>query len=653
MKKPVRAYLPLSRTFVYICCKAAVGKIRKQRTVYSKYLWQRRYICCYGRKYESVTSQRNNTQESIKRGCPAYLVISQLRDGQTLHIEHKHGHAGHLPGSETDRRESRMGPLLRQWLADQVADGHTFETLQAKLRLTNDELDRIEEDGNSAPDSFFVSDDDLHNLFRKIKMNNSRMDPDMWRSLKKWADKIEVAGGSVLYKRWTQEDGSKTFIFAIVTKWQRQIILQGTGSAMVCLDSTHNTSFTLGDQDPIACPLFTLVAKHHAAGRGVPIAFCIVSHESHEPIQQWLQWMRDSHAFQPQAVMIDCSDTEALAISKVFPHIPIRYCLWHLLRALQKQIKSKVSIKPGSRTNLARDTAMRETHRLRSKANRDFTLLIKSSNTILFDERWAVYQEEWKQYPDLVGYVRKEWISTRERWAVSYLNLPDYGIQTNNLVESWHSFLKIEYLRRERKQRVDALVYILLEEVMLDLRQCIVKVVKGIHRRPKSSMEEDRYKRAMSIPWEQAVTMVAFPEQHYHGRPILVVRSFVEPGKEYRLTVVDDLISSCSCEDYGAHNVVCKHMYLAERLSAYNVSYPLAAAGPSVPILSQISSFALKREQPEPAEEEETESAGGVYDRVQREYHAFSQWLVKFNNLSPEQRAERQWQQAAVTVQQQ
>ena len=101
---------------------------------------------------------------------------------------------------------------------------------------------------------------------------------------------------------------------------------------------------------------------------------------------------------------------------------------------------------------------MSDSHRLRAKANGDFMRLIKSADTEVFDARWLELQKNWERYPEFVSYVQREWISNKERWASSYLYIPGYGIQTNNLIESWHAFLKMEYLRRQRKQRVDILL---------------------------------------------------------------------------------------------------------------------------------------------------------------------------------------------------
>lgn len=40
--------------------------------------------------------------------------------------------------------------------------------------------------------------------------------------------------------------------------------------------------------------------------------------------------------------MIDCSDTEAAAISNAVPNAVILACLWHVLEAVAKQAKEKL-----------------------------------------------------------------------------------------------------------------------------------------------------------------------------------------------------------------------------------------------------------------------------------------------------------------------
>jgi hypothetical protein len=47
----------------------------------------------------------------------------------------------------------------------------------------------------------------------------------------------------------------------------------------------------------------------------------------------------------PTAIMMDCSDMEALAIELAYndTKVSILYCTWHCMRSWQKQLRDKVS----------------------------------------------------------------------------------------------------------------------------------------------------------------------------------------------------------------------------------------------------------------------------------------------------------------------
>ncbi|CAD6584759.1 MAG: hypothetical protein CYPHOPRED_002841, partial [Cyphobasidiales sp. Tagirdzhanova-0007] len=95
-------------------------------------------------------------------------------------------------------------------------------------------------------------------------------------------------------------------------------------------------------------------------------------------------------------------------------------------------------------------------------------------------------------------------------------------------------------------------------------------------------------------------------------------------------------------------------MYLAERVSAHAISYSLVAAGPGRAGLTALPAEHFRAGEPlEEIKQEEAETDAGVYERIKTEYEAFSHWLARFNNLSAEQRSEKRWQEAAVSIQQQ
>lgn len=70
---------------------------------------------------------------------------------------------------------------------------------------------------------------------------------------------------------------------------------------------------------------------------------------------------------------------------------------------------------------------------------------------------------------------------------------------TNNYTELWHLLLKRDYLRLMRKQRVDILIHILVDEVKLDLRQEEVQITLGCDVSHLQKSEKAAYRLAYAI----------------------------------------------------------------------------------------------------------------------------------------------------------
>ncbi|EIM83678.1 uncharacterized protein STEHIDRAFT_112968 [Stereum hirsutum FP-91666 SS1] len=70
---------------------------------------------------------------------------------------------------------------------------------------------------------------------------------------------------------------------------------------------------------------------------------------------------------------------------------------------------------------------------------------------------------------------------------------------TNNYTELWHLLLKRDYLRLMRKQRVDILIHILVDEVKLDLRQEEVQITLGFDVSHLQKSEKAAYQLAYAI----------------------------------------------------------------------------------------------------------------------------------------------------------
>jgi hypothetical protein len=68
------------------------------------------------------------------------------------------------------------------------------------------------------------------------------------------------------------------------------------------------------------------------------------------PLTLFLKWFRTFHSIIPLAIMMDCSDTEALAVELAYPEKKpnIIYCSWHCVKNWRKQLRDKVGSKQRS-----------------------------------------------------------------------------------------------------------------------------------------------------------------------------------------------------------------------------------------------------------------------------------------------------------------
>ncbi|KIJ43680.1 hypothetical protein M422DRAFT_252920 [Sphaerobolus stellatus SS14] len=169
-------------------------------------------------------------------------------------------------------------------------------------------------------------------------------------------ERLRGTGWSTLYEPTPGEEGCGGYTLAFVSPWQKKLI--GEYADTVCLDSTHNTCKGM-DKEKVF--LNTVLTQDRVTGKGVPLAFMLTNYESHCPLEHFLKWLRQECSFEPESIMIDCSDTKALGINKSFPDraIMIIYCYWHLWQAWEKNITSKITFK-GVRRKEARAELLKD-----------------------------------------------------------------------------------------------------------------------------------------------------------------------------------------------------------------------------------------------------------------------------------------------------
>ena len=146
-----------------------------------------------------------------------------------------------------------------------------------------------------------------------------------------------------------------------------------------------------------------------------------------------------------------------------------------------------------------------------------------------------------------------------------------------------------------RQQRVDYLIYILSTAVDAYYHQQILQAELGFTTRKRNKAEESRFKAAETIPAEKAMGMVSIGDDQQ-----LTVQSFTTEGKVYMLGVsTENCIQTCDCEDHAVKGIICKHIWLAVRITGCPI-HNGSSAGP-VPLLPRTLPAAGEADSAEPA----------------------------------------------------
>lgn len=170
--------------------------------------------------------------------------------------------------------------------------------------------------------------------------------------------------------------------------------------------------------------------------------------------------------------------------------------------------------------------------------------------------------------------MNSQWKPVKERWSSAWRDFPHESIGTNNFIESWHNQLKTNYLGFMRRQRLDFLIHVLAKKVYPDFKHAHFQVLVGYAVRRKTKAERMARSKAMAWDIEDAQDMVDI--QEVDQDIIVEVQSFEVDDVWYHLILSTNdnhdnpSIKGCSCV-VGQAEEICKHMFLAERISKYPI----------------------------------------------------------------------------------
>ncbi|CAO1625018.1 unnamed protein product [Parajaminaea phylloscopi] len=397
------------------CDAANSSSVQGRKTTFAKAQY---YRCRRGRSISSArASKKANTSPSKKRTrvcpntqCDCRFIALHHPTEDRVRIEWSGSH-NHPLATAHSLSQGQLAPEVRAWIQARVREGQGWQEIKELLRYDPEEVRRLYLNG-IVPDAMFVKDYHVHAIVRRELLLLSRKATGLQQSFAGWADEIQAAGGATLHLERTPAGGNQlyTWVFAFASKWQRELLCRP--ASIICLDSTHCTCVGMSVSEKVY--LYTVCVRNAATGQGAPVAFMLTSSESSPPLTLWLKHLSRDLGLQPANVMIDCSTTEAAAISATWGHqTKILYCYWHVLRAVNKAALEKLRL-----LDLAKSDRIAERDRIKS-GFRNCMLLAKTKDD--FEARWASYLSSIEDQPEWLTYCRRQWGNVEDtfqsRWA--------------------------------------------------------------------------------------------------------------------------------------------------------------------------------------------------------------------------------------------
>ncbi|OAD68585.1 hypothetical protein PHYBLDRAFT_63506 [Phycomyces blakesleeanus NRRL 1555(-)] len=148
------------------------------------------------------------------------------------------------------------------------------------------------------------------------------------------------------------------------------------------------------------------------------------------------------------------------AITAALPQTIIHFCKFHVLRAWQHNLDSKVKL------DASYTSEQLGKYKYELKTNLKNILIESDEDEFL--RKIQEFRLRVQSQQQFLAYFERKWIGTEEllrRWGRPYVANDHQRYLTNNYIESWHNQLKTIYFGHTRIRRLDRLVFILTNNV--------------------------------------------------------------------------------------------------------------------------------------------------------------------------------------------
>ena len=267
---------------------------------------------------------------------------------------------------------------------------------------------------------------DLHNI-KAVKTADGLND---WQSTLKHLDTLRTNDPGATIEVLTRQEDVGLEMIILQTSAMKSAL--AAFPEVIQMDGTYATN-------KAGLPLYGLVAED-AHGRGKLVAVVLTRGESALNIETMLERLKSHNTSleKTQVFIVDKDFAEIQAIMKVLPQVQVQLCIFHVLKAMRKEVLKLVG----------------------RESQRDVFAVIHSlvyaRSAESFEERWAQLQE----YAEFHNYMNTSWLPIRKQWALfertGYVTL---GNTTNNRIEC--QFGKLKHIITSRRRLSECIRLIL------------------------------------------------------------------------------------------------------------------------------------------------------------------------------------------------
>ncbi|KAJ5899145.1 hypothetical protein N7495_003889 [Penicillium taxi] len=250
--------------------------------------------------------------------------------------------------------------------------------------------------------------------------------------------------------------------------WELQVELDSSNSPTL-LFCAHRTSISLLQTNPwvismdptfktnkYSLPLFNIVG-FAATGQSFLIACVFIEDQKEDTFIIAAECLKRLYASLPRCpypttILTDKDDRLQSALLTVFPQSHRMICIWHINQNIAKHARPLLNEQTIlDRTNSIITPAQREAERENVKEgwdnmHRRWNRLVYAKDTAELKEKWQWFQDEYKEFPNLVQYIQTNWLESCPEqflrlYTSQYLHL---GESATSRTESMHWMLKRE-----------------------------------------------------------------------------------------------------------------------------------------------------------------------------------------------------------------